>query len=154
VKLLMTSALVALGALVACNRDSQPRPAAQPTPQSASSALPTALPTPDRTLRPPPWRAHPSDVLPRRGPGDSPAVFIAGYVRLLDTGPRCAAVSLWLDGATVPRAGITISFKPEGEAHPADRTGMGMGTNAWRYITAVPGQYTETTRNGHVSTSN
>jgi hypothetical protein len=92
-------------------------------------------------------------VLPSLGPGDSPAAFIAAYVRLLDTGPRGAAVSLWLDGATVPRASITISFKREGKALPADRTGMGMGTNAWRYIVAVPGRYTETTHNDHVSTS-
>jgi len=86
-------------------------------------------------------------------PNDSPASYIAAYVDLLDAGNRDAAISLWLDGATVPPAGTSVFFKQKGKVHPADRSGMGMGTNSWRYIVAVPGRYRETTPDGSASTA-
>lgn len=64
-----------------------------------------------------------------------------------------AAIGLWLDGATVPPAGTRISFMQHGKVHPADRSGMGMGTNNYRYIVAVPGRYRETGPHGSASPS-
>lgn len=127
-----------LGALAACTGgDGQTRPVTQ---------SPTPSPTPTSTS---PTRQGD----PQLGSQDSPASYIARYVHLLDAGNRDAAISIWLDGASVPRTGTRIFFEQHRTAHPADRSGMGMGTDAYRYIVAVPGSYRETTLNGVASPS-
>jgi hypothetical protein len=141
--------LVLLGALVACRGDRQGQAGSPSTSLPMSGAPisrvpPSAVPTQQGHRGDPTTR--PSDPVSALGPRNPPNRYISSYVRLLDHGRRRAAMALWLDGASVPVAGTRISFEQEGHARPAGRSGMGMGTDAYRFIVAVPGRYRETNR--------
>jgi hypothetical protein len=152
---LAISLVMLLGALAACGGERHARAVAVATsPVSrAPVATSTSLAVPLQSRGPKAvWGSPTTGVVPRLGLRGSPISYITIYVYLLDGGRRQAALSLWIDGATVPAPGTRITFTQTGRAHRASRDGMGMGTANWRDIVAVPGRYRETGRDGAAST--
>ena len=86
-------------------------------------------------------------------PSNPPIAYVERYISCLNEGNREEAQSLWLD-AIVPESGTKASFHPVNRQCDVNREHMGMGMNAYRFIVAVPGVYTEVSPSGERARNN
>jgi hypothetical protein len=112
------------------------------TSQAATSAIaPETSATPDTSV------PRGKCVHASLSSGDSPADYVRHYIACLNNGTQEAAQQYWVD-VGLPKRGTTATFHPTQHQCRVNRDSFGMGTNAYRFLVAVPGRYSDTSPSG------